>query len=151
MLKNEPYPIFPTIPAPLEQITADLTTILDKVSKIPFERIGTDLQATLASLNKTLQNVDLLVKTFNNETMKDANRLLVTLNDETAPALNETALQIKGAIAGLEQGYGTDSAFNYNLNNLLDELASTMQSLRALTDYLEHHPESVIFGKESKE
>jgi paraquat-inducible protein B len=151
LLQNEPYPIFPTIPAPLEQITADLTTILDKIGKIPFERIGTDLQAALASLNKTLQDVDLLIKTFNNETMKDANRLLVTFNDETAPALNETVLQIKGAIAGLEHGYGTDSAFNYNINILLDELASTMQSLRALTDYLEHHPESVIFGKESKQ
>jgi paraquat-inducible protein B len=151
LLKEERFSVFPTIPAPFEQIAADVASILKKVDKIPFEQIGTDLQATLESLTQTLQDVDVLVKTFNNETMKDANRLLVTFNEETTPALNETVLQIKGAIAGLEQGYGTDSAFNYNLNNLLDELATTMQSLRALTDYLEHHPESVIFGKESKQ
>ncbi len=151
LLKQEPYPVFPTIPAPLEQMAADLATILQKVGKIPFEQIGTDLQGSLASLNKTLQEMDLLVQTFNNETVKDVNRLLVTVNNETEPALTETLQQLKGAIGGLEQGYGTDSAFNYNLNNLLDELRSTMQSLRALTDQLERQPESVIFGKGAKE
>jgi paraquat-inducible protein B len=42
---------------------------------------------------------------------------------------------------------GDDSALRHDLLRMLDELTEMAQSVRALTDYLERNPNSLIFGK----
>src|SRR5262249_46305341 len=52
---NGPIPTFPTIPTPLEEITANLTQLVDRLGKLPVEQIGTELTASLQALRVTLQ------------------------------------------------------------------------------------------------
>lgn len=51
---GEPYPEFPTLPTPLEEITESLTTLVKRLEKIPFERLGADLSASLAAARSSL-------------------------------------------------------------------------------------------------
>jgi len=65
---QEPYPEFPTIPTPLEEITESLTQLVKRIEKIPFDQIGADLgrslaaaQAALAQAEKTMASTQELV------------------------------------------------------------------------------------------
>lgn len=51
---QQPYPVFPTIPTPLEEITETLTSLVKRLEKIPFERIGADLSASLVAARASL-------------------------------------------------------------------------------------------------
>jgi paraquat-inducible protein B len=42
---------------------------------------------------------------------------------------------------------GSDSPLNQDARHALSELAAAAQSMRVLTDYLERHPDSLIYGK----
>ena len=57
-------PVLPTIPAKLEELTANVAQILDRFSKIPFETIGSDVQAAAHTLNQTLDEAKQLVATL---------------------------------------------------------------------------------------
>jgi paraquat-inducible protein B len=51
---QEPYPEFPTIPTPIEEITESLTSLVKRLEKIPFDRIGADLSASLVAARTSL-------------------------------------------------------------------------------------------------
>jgi paraquat-inducible protein B len=49
-----PYPVLPTMPTSLEELTNRVSTILDKVDQFPIERIGKNMDATLEGLQLTV-------------------------------------------------------------------------------------------------
>mgnify|MGYP006944204024 CR=1 FL=1 len=51
------------------------------------------------------------------------------------------------AIAQVESALGAETPLQVNLNSALKELTAAARSLRSLTDYLERHPEALIYGK----
>lgn len=53
-----PYPVFPTIPTALEEITATLTSLVRRLEKIPFDRIGADLSASLVAARASLEQAE---------------------------------------------------------------------------------------------
>jgi len=68
--------------------------------------------------------------------------------DETA-GYTDTALQeLRETLASLRNLTTDGSDVRASLVNSLDELAHSARSLRALTDYLEQHPEALLKGKE---
>jgi paraquat-inducible protein B len=48
------YPVLPTIPTSLQEMTNRVATILDKLEKFPIDKIGKNLDATLAGLQLTV-------------------------------------------------------------------------------------------------
>src|SRR5262249_19529683 len=106
----------------------------------------TSLQATSESSRTAIQNVD-----------RDVQRTLSELRgrtDEVATALLDTA---KAARVTLEQGQTVllategaltgESRVGYQVSQTLQELAEAARSLRALSDYLNRHPEALLTGK----
>jgi len=55
---QEPYPEFPTIPTPLEEITERLTQLVKRIEKIPFDQIGADLRGSLAAAQAALTQAE---------------------------------------------------------------------------------------------
>lgn len=55
---QQPYPVFPTIPTPLEEITESLTSLVKRLEKIPFDRIGEDLSASLVAAQASLEQAE---------------------------------------------------------------------------------------------
>ncbi len=136
------YPVFPTIPAPLEQIVQRVSRILENFEKIPFEEIGKDLQATIVTLNATLKELKSISGSVNAETLPRVN---TALND-----LQKTLEAAEGTFEGVKATLGPDSPLSYNAGVIMKELSATIRSVRSLMDYLEREPQSLIFGKEGE-
>lgn len=128
------YPELPTVQAPLEEIAATLTRVARKLEKVPFQEVGADLRAAVEGLNQTLN---------------EAHRLLKNLDANLAPELAATLREAQKAMAAAEALLSADSPLTYEGRRALSELAETARSVRALTDYLQRHPEALIFGKET--
>ncbi len=136
------YPVFPTIPAPLEQIVQRVSRILENFDKVPFEEIGKNLQATIVTLNETLKELKSISGSVNADTLPKVNS---TLND-----LQKTLEAAEGTFEGINASLGPDSALNYNAGVIMKELSATIRSVRSLMDFLEREPQSLIFGKEGE-
>ncbi len=126
------YPVIPTLPGSLEQIQESVARITSRLEKIPFEKIGQELNETLKEAKVTI---------------KQAGDFAGKLNNETAPKLQATLDELQKTLAELQGTVGKDSPLNYNAKKTLEELTLTLRSLRELTKTLDRQPQSLIFGK----
>lgn len=55
---NDPYPVFPTIPTPLEEITSSLTRLAKRLEKVPLDRIATSVDQTLETARTALTQAE---------------------------------------------------------------------------------------------
>jgi len=123
------YPMeVPTVPNSLDELQTQLSSIARKLDKVPFEEIGTNLR----------------------ETLKSANILLKQLDAQVVPEMKETLGAARKTFSTADQLLQKDSPVQSDLREALQQLTQTMQSLNALSDYLERHPESLIRGKPEK-
>ncbi len=113
--------------ADTSRLMASLTETSD-TARGTVKDVGGDLQKTLAQL--TPQIAALAAK------LQASLRYARSTLDTTQATIRD----VDGALTG-------DSPLGYQLAQALKEVAAAAQSLRALTDYLERHPESVLSGK----
>ena len=170
------YPRLPTLPGSLEIITASVTTLLDRMSKLPIEEIGKDIRGMAQGMSRLVNSDDLrqavvdLSQTMNetktlaaslnqhlpptigkvSDILEDVQALSTHLNDTVLPAVDETLNHAKKAMDGLSGAVGPDSQTVRQLNRSLVELAESAKAIRGLADYLERHPDALIYGKEKK-
>ena len=123
---SQPYPEMPTIPTPLEEITTDLTQIVQKIDRMPLEEIGADLRDSLAQMAELGRQI----------------------NHEVVPRLNEALVAADRTLASANAMIGPDSPMNEELQRALVELTETMRSVGLAADQFESEPESVIRGRE---
>ena len=76
------------------------------------------------------------------------------LNDGTLPKVNSMLDQAKASLARGEESLATANTLlgegvpiADNLNRMLLELQEAARAVEALADYLERHPEAIVFGK----
>jgi paraquat-inducible protein B len=132
-------PVFPSVKGSFTDIEARLTNILAKIEGMPLEAIGRDLQQSLATLAKTLQDVDALVKRWDGE-----------LTPELASTIAETRRTLAAAertFDGAGKAVAPDSQMMTELQATVVEVRRAAQSIRILADYLERHPEALLRGK----
>jgi paraquat-inducible protein B len=123
---REPYPEMPTIPTPLEEITADLTNIVQKIERMPLDEIGADLRDSLAAMSELTRQI----------------------NQDVVPRLNDALASADRTLASANSMVGIDSPVNQELRRALVELTETTRSLGLAADQFEREPESVIRGRE---
>jgi len=117
--------IIPTIPGSLDQMQQQITNIVDKIEKIPFDKIGSDLSATLAS----------------------ANRLMNTLDKNLAPEARAVLREARKSLNELGNLVSADGSLPMNAERSLQELGRAARSLRSLTDFLQINPEALLRGR----
>jgi paraquat-inducible protein B len=125
-------PEFPSVPGGLQEIQVSIAAIAKKLERVPFEEIGKDLRTTLQSANKLITQLDQETAPELKGTLEDARRSLKSL---------------EASAKGLESAVAADAPLQQDLRGALNEVSRAAQSLRALADYLERHPESLIRGK----
>jgi paraquat-inducible protein B len=121
------YPEFPTTASSLDEFTHSAQIIMDKIAKLPLDKLSSEIELTL----KTLQ-----------QTSKSATSMLVTAKG-TLTSADKTMNSAQHVLTSLEPG----STTHYELDKLLQELNGAANSVRQLTDYLEQHPETLLRGK----
>jgi paraquat-inducible protein B len=95
-----PTPVLPTVPTPLEEITANVAALVDRLSRFPVDQIGKELNASLKELRATLAAAERTLASANSmigpdsDTREELTRALLELGD-AARALGLAAEQIE--------------------------------------------------------
>jgi len=121
---HEPLEL-PTIPNTLDELQLQLADIAKKLDQVPFDQIGNNL----------------------NTALKNADKLFARLDTEVVPEARDTLAAAKQTFGSAEATLQQDSPLQSDVHQALQELTRTLQSLNALSDYLERHPESLLRGK----
>jgi paraquat-inducible protein B len=127
-----PFIQLPTIPGGSDEIQAQISEIALKLSKVPFDQIGNDLQQSLHVLRRSLDSVG---------------QLAAKLNNDVAPEIIVAIQDARKSLGSVERTLAEDAPLQQDLRETLQELGRAAASLRVLTDYLERHPEAIIRGK----
>ncbi|ACC71707.1 MlaD family protein [Paraburkholderia phymatum] len=115
----------PTIPNSLDELQLQIADIAKKLDQVPFDQIGKNL----------------------NTALKNADHLFSQLDKEVLPQARDTLAAAKQTFGSAEATLQQDSPLQSDVHQALQELTRTLQSLNALSDYLERHPESLLRGK----
>jgi paraquat-inducible protein B len=118
--------VLPTTTAGLDNVLANLSDISTKLDKIPFQQIGNNVNRLLVTTNHTVQSTNVKA---------------------TLQALTQTLQTADATLESVNQDYGNDSDFQRNIVQLLQQANDTLQSVKQLTDYLDRHPQSLVFGR----
>ncbi len=125
----------PTIPSSTDEFQTQVSDIARKLSKVPFDQIGNDVQEALGALKQMLNH---------------AGQLAEKLNDDVAPEMTAAMKDVRKTVNAAERTLAEDAPLQQDLRQSLQELTRAAASLRILADYLERHPESIIRGKREK-
>ena len=115
----------PTVPNTLEELQVQVADIARKLDQIPFDQISKNLNGTLQS----------------------ANSLFKQLDTQLAPQARETLAAAQRTFGAAQSTLQQDSPLQSDMHQALTQLTQTLQTLNALADYLERHPESLLRGK----
>jgi len=118
-------PELPTIPSPIEALKTGLAQFVNRLSSMPLEQIGANL----------------------NQMLKELSTLSKALNQEMMPSLVAALTEAERALASADSLIAPDSDTSVELKRLLFELADAAKAIRRLAEQLEEHPESLIRGK----
>jgi len=142
------YPIFPTVPAPMVEISTKFMQILDKIDRLPIDQIGKDLRDTVHGAKQIAESPDILEAIRNlNATLAETRLLVSDLRTKVTPEINSVLEGARQSLANAEQILNADSPLQVKMNTALEEISGAARSLRLLMDYLERHPESLLRGK----
>jgi paraquat-inducible protein B len=139
-------------------LAAGASALMARISAIPFEQIGQNLNQTLAGVNGIVSDPALrdAMKDLR-ATLASAQSLVANLDHGTAPLmqrlpgiatqLEETVRRADRLVGSLETGYGGNSQFNRDTGRLITQLTDAARSIRVLADLLARHPEALIRGR----
>ena len=159
---------------PLDKLVADFSETLREIRNLlgseEMKRSNAALTKTLEGMEKTMamlnQNLEPILReskatvTSANALVQDSRSMVNDVHRDVRPVLagveksmaaattaldtaNATLQKAQSAIVTVEGAVGPDSA----LNETLVALKNAARSVKNLTDYLERHPESLVFGK----
>jgi paraquat-inducible protein B len=146
---------------PIEDIVKDLAATLKEVRNIAT---SDELKKNRAALTKTLAETEKLLANMNrdmtpllnnmNSTVTDTRTMVQQFTRDMRPVLISTEKTLNTATSVLlesNQTLGSVDALaspDAPLWQSLEALRDAAQSTKELTDYLERHPDSIIYGKE---
>ena len=140
--------VFPTVPAPMEEISTKFMNILQKIDSLPIDQIGKDLRDTVHGAKQIAESPDILEAIGNlNATLAETRLLVSDLRTKVTPEINTVLEEARQSLANAEQMLNADSPLQVKMNTALEEISGAARSLRLLMDYLERHPESLLRGK----
>ncbi|AGI24309.1 hypothetical protein H681_12195 [Pseudomonas sp. ATCC 13867] len=120
----QPFSI-PTVPGSLDKLQEQLQQVVERISKLPLERIANNLDGNLRELQASLKQ----------------------FNTQTLPGVTSTLAEVRQTLQTANSALAEDSPQREKLSDTLNELDRMSRSLRDLSDYLGRHPESLLRGR----
>jgi paraquat-inducible protein B len=167
----------PPQPSDIEALLANLTKAIGSLGSIDFQGLAKDLQSLLvsaqnninsmhleqlgSSLNKTSEALNNLVsgdqvKGALSSVHQSFDQLTTTLKNLN-PAIEDlkpTLDEAKNSLTNLQKATGElnkllkpDSSLRYQLDGSLSQINAAAESIQRLSDFLQRHPNSLIFGR----
>ncbi|MDH3603259.1 MAG: MlaD family protein, partial [Candidatus Tectomicrobia bacterium] len=147
-------PELPTLPS----FTNSISKVLEDVQNLPLAELFDRAVHTMEGLDRLVNSTELLDTVSSaNTTLKEFQKLSRVLSGQvgtlgsslqnTAKATHSTMVQAQKALTGVAGVTAPDSPIVYDLTTSLEELAGAARSIRVLANYLERHPDALVFGK----
>lgn len=155
----------PTQRESLDALTGNLTTLLDKLSRMPLSEIGTTTLSVIRNLDETSQSFKQVGKGLSalvssdevtdavkalNQSMNQVRRLTLKLEQDLPTAIDSISKKTISALDGIEELTAADSSTVYELKLALKEFSKAARNISRLADHFERHPESILWGKGKK-
>jgi len=149
---------------PIEQIVSNLEGALSNINKLVnapevLEAVR-NLNTTLTDVRQLTQRADKQVEPLTSsaaKAMENVNKLAQSVDSQITSltaSFKDTSGVARGALeqtretmAAVQDFTAPSSPVRYELVKTLKELSDTARSLRVLADYLERHPNAVVFGR----
>ncbi|MFQ1061373.1 PqiB family protein [Bordetella trematum] len=123
-VSTEPATI-PTIPGQFDQLQEQISTIVAKVEKVPFDKIGQDLAATLANTA----------------------RLTASLDKQLTPDVASTLKEVRRSLSQLNELLASDSPLPLSAEHSFKQLSQAARALRNLAEFLQSNPQALLRGR----
>ena len=129
-------------------VAARATTALGNVDKLSTEtqqlvqHVDKQFGQMAASATTTLGQVSKLAQTVNTQALS-----LTTSLSQTAAGALSTLEHMRETLTAAQQLITPNAPVGYELVKTLRDLSETARSLRVLAEYLERHPNAVVFGR----
>jgi paraquat-inducible protein B len=127
--------VVPTEHGGTDQIQDQVASIVRKIDRIPFDAIGNDVHDATHAASALMGHID-------RDVVPDTQKL-VGQAEVAMQALREGLTAIRDNVAA------PDSPIQQSARTTLDELERAAFSLRGLAEYLKHHPETILRGRDS--
>jgi paraquat-inducible protein B len=173
---DTPYPEIPTIPSsieefaktieklPIEKLAGKLTSAIEGMEKAAT---SPELMSSIHNMNLVLDDMHKLIENINTHVDPIASDIQGTLSDSrkmvqnfdkqssslqsgierTAEAARAAMVQAEKTFKAVEHASSTDSPAMFQLSQTMEKISEASESLRALSDYLNRHPEALLHGK----
>ena len=152
------HPELPSRPNVLDTATRTATDLMEELARAPIAETVSELRATIQKAGALLGGPDLRDSLASlSRSLAELERLTQALGSEGAPAVRALRAVAESATALIGQAertlnttdsvVATTRPVAHDLQALVRELTATARSIRGLTDYLERHPEALIRGK----
>lgn len=167
---TESPPRFPTIQTTSQEILTVVNKVVDRLDTFPIEKMSADIEAVIENLKKATAQLssDEIASIISNlnaisahippdkvasmvddlsHASGELDQLLGQVGSDLEAELKPTLVQAKSTLLAMERVLSTDSALNQEATRALKEVADAATFFRVLVDYLERHPDSLIYGK----
>jgi len=139
------YTTIPTVSSGLAQLEAKLSSILDKIDKLPLEQTVNQIVTTADEAAKTMEEARVTLKEI--EGAAAAMRTAMENPEfQGLPAdLAKTLDELRKSVASM----GPEGAMQGDLLRTLDEMRAALRSMKSLANTIDEKPSSLLFGRES--
>ncbi len=152
---DDVHPVVPTIPNTMVEVASTLRRMVERIDNLPMEAALADIREAARQV-EAMTGSDTMESAIDNidKSFAEFRQITAGLADGTLPRINDMLDQARDSLARSEQALdGVSRVMDesapvvYNLNRLLLDLQETARAVEALADYLERHPDAIIFGK----
>lgn len=123
----------------LEQLGASLNQTTESLNKLVN---GPDVKGVLIGLHTSFDQLTATLKHLDTELSPAARNLNPTLDEA-----KQTLASIQKTVANLNTMLKPNSGLRYQLDSSLSQLSAAAASIQNLSEFLQQHPNSIIFGR----
>ncbi len=165
------YPEIPTAPTGMEVINERVESTLQKISEVPVDEVILQLNTTLKTLERVLQQSETPATTrqlrASLETMSrtlqsadkaigqvggttDQARATLESMDATMKSIQKTLERLDRTLATVDRSVESTAEVRVEAAKALDEMTELMKAMRSLVETLQQRPETLLRGKEPR-
>ncbi|MGB8414659.1 MAG: MlaD family protein [Candidatus Binatus sp.] len=164
--QGSPLQEIPSIPTTLEQAQEVAVRIFEKLDKVDFDAMFTQMTGMLDSIRQITNSPGLREAIANSEktreqldhTLAGAQQTLNTMNRQVQPlsnSLQKTSLSADAAakqarltLGAVQTAIEPNSPVNYQVLQTLQDVSAAAHSIKELADYLQRNPSAIIRGRD---
>jgi len=124
-----------------QSLTADLAGTVGAYKKLALD-VDAEVKPLASRVNAAINNTSELVQDVDHRAQD-----LARATEKTLEKAQEALIQGREALQVARKAVDKDSPLMYQLDQTLKEISSMARSIRSLADFLERHPDALLYGK----